>query len=150
MKAVLTERVSDEDEHEPHEAQLTVVPSHVGRPIVHTEPWAKVTIVMEESHVLFLDLVILCIRATHQKHVSRAELIRALVEFMEKSGIDFTQFRNADEITEGVVAYLKGIALRGRLPLLDSALFDSARAARARRVKPRRAIDVSPSIEEKI
>jgi hypothetical protein len=43
----------------------------------------------------------------------------------------------------------KDIGLRGRLPLLRSGLFDSARAARARRTKSRRAIDASPGIEEK-
>lgn len=133
-----------------HEAPRTVVhQATAGRPIVHTEPYSKISVVMAEHHVNFLDLVTLCIRAKHPgRAVSRAEIVRAFIEFMKQSGIDFAQFSNADEMTEYLVAYFRRIPQSTRLPLLESALFNPTRAAQERVRRARRAIDVSPIAEE--
>ncbi len=124
--------------------KLAVVrPPDVGRPIVHTEPWAKVTVVLDEHHVVYLDLVSLLMRVRHRRAVPRAELIRAFVEFMAQSGIDFTRFATTDEMVEYLTAYFRRIANPGRMPLLESGLFPSTTQA-ARRGRGGRQIDVSP------
>ena len=148
MKAAHAAQVPESRERE---TRLAVVPQAQGRLIVHTEPWAKITVVMEDSHVIYLDLIALFIRAKHGRAVSRAELIRAFIEFMQQSRIDYTEFKNGDEIKDGVLAYLRGIAAhrRGRMPLLESGLFDATRTAPTARGVARRNIDVAPMEEEK-
>jgi hypothetical protein len=123
-------------------AQFAVVRSaSAGRPIVHTEPWSKITMVMEDRHVAYLDLVTLVMRLRHHRAVARAEIIRALVEFMEKSGIDFTRFSTIEDMTEYLTAYFQRIPNRGRMPLLESGLF---RGSHVERERGGREIDVSP------
>src|SRR5947209_4288704 len=39
------------------------VKSNRGRPIVHTEPWAKITVVLLDRHVAYLDRLAIDIRA---------------------------------------------------------------------------------------
>jgi hypothetical protein len=142
MKAALDAQTAPDDDA--HETRLTVVRG-VGRPVVHAEPWSKITIVMQWQHVVYLDLVSLCIRAKHPGWaIHRTELVRALIEFMQQSGIDFSEFSSADEITEYLVEYFRGIPQSTRLPLLESGLFNSTRGRRGRR----RAIDVSPNRSE--
>jgi hypothetical protein len=113
------------------QTHLTVLQSvgSVGRPIVHTEASSKITLVMDEHHVVFLDLVSLCIRAKHGRAVPRAEIIRALVEFMQRSRIDFSRFGTIDEMIEYLRAYFQAIPNAGKLPLLESSLFSSTRGA---------------------
>ena len=36
-----------------------------GRPIVHTEPWAKITVVLLDRHVAYLDRLAIDIRLKH-------------------------------------------------------------------------------------
>lgn len=100
-----------------------------GRPVVHTEPWEKITVVMLERHVGYLDVMSVLIRMRHHKAVPRAEIIRAFVEFMERSRIDFVQFATADAMTEYLIAYFRRNPNRGHLPLLlESSLFHPKRA----------------------
>lgn len=106
---------------------------HRGRPVVHTEPWEKITVVMLERHVGYLDVMSVLIRMRHHEVVSRAEIIRAFVEFMERSGIDFTQFATADAMVEYLIAYFQRNPNRGGLPLLlESSLFHPERAGTER------------------
>ena len=48
--------------------------SNRGRPIVHTEPWAKITVVLLDRHVAYLDRLAIDIRLKHGKAISRAEI----------------------------------------------------------------------------
>lgn len=106
-----------------------VVLAHRGRPIMHTEPWEKITVVMLERHAGYLDVMSVLIRLRHHKAISRAEIIRALVEFMIRSKIDFKQFATTDEMVTFLVAHFRRIPNRGRLPLLlESSLFHPERA----------------------
>lgn len=70
-----------------------------GRPQVHTEPWAKITVVLLDRHVAYLDRLSIDIRLKHGKAISRAELIRALVEAAEQSKIDFSDASSMEEVT---------------------------------------------------
>ncbi|HEY0139312.1 MAG TPA: hypothetical protein VGF48_00375 [Thermoanaerobaculia bacterium] len=73
------------------------------RPPVHTERWGKVDVVVFERHIAYLDIMSILIRLRHRKAIPRAEIVRAFVEFMERSGIDFTEFRSGDEIAAHLV-----------------------------------------------
>jgi hypothetical protein len=117
----------------PQPSRFGVVRSpSVGRVIVHTEPWSKITMMMEDRHVAYLDLVTLFMRLRHHRPVARAEIIRALVEFMQKSEIDFTQFSTIEDMTESLTAYFQQIPNRGRMPLLESGLFRGSHFERER------------------
>ncbi|HEY2828839.1 MAG TPA: hypothetical protein VGJ88_01890 [Thermoanaerobaculia bacterium] len=60
----------------------------IGRPIVHTEPWAKVTVVLLDRHVAYLDDLAIHLRQKHRWAASRAELIRGLIEAAASSNVD--------------------------------------------------------------
>lgn len=79
---------------------------------------------MDHRHVAFLDLVGVTIRLRHYQAITRAEIIRALVEFMEKSGIDFSQFATVEAMAEYLTKYFAALRCRGRFPLLDLGTFD--------------------------
>ena len=71
-----------------------------GRPIVHTEPWAKITVVLLDRHVAFLDRLAIDIRLKHGKAISRAEIIRGLIEAAFQSGVDLSNADSLDAIIE--------------------------------------------------
>ena len=87
-------------------APKTQSPNHRGRPIVHTEPWAKITVVLLDRHVAYLDRIAIDIRLKHGKAISRAEIIRGLIEAAFQSGIDLSQA----ESTDALVGLLTGNA----------------------------------------
>jgi hypothetical protein len=74
--------------------------SNRGRPIVHTEPWAKITVVLLDRHVAYLDRLAIDIRLKHGKAISRAEIIRGLIEAAFQSGLDLSQADSIDTIVE--------------------------------------------------
>ena len=74
--------------------------SNRGRPIVHTEPWAKITVVLLDRHVAYLDRLAIDIRLKHGKAISRAEIIRGLIEAAFQSGVDLSQADSIDTLVE--------------------------------------------------
>ena len=78
--------------------------SNRGRPIVHTEPWAKITVVLLDRHVAYLDRLAIDIRLKHGKAISRAELIRGLIEAAFQSGVDLSQADSIDTLVDLLVA----------------------------------------------
>jgi hypothetical protein len=100
----------------------------VGRQVVHTEPWTKVMLVMLDRHVAYLDVVSVLIRLRHHRAMSRAEILRGLIEFMERSRIDFSRFATAAEMTEHLATHFRQVPGRGRVPLLlESSLLHPVR-----------------------
>jgi hypothetical protein len=85
---------------------------------VHTEPWAKTTLVLLDRHVAYLDIMCVLVRMSHGKAMARAELIRAFIEFMDRSGVDFTQFASEDDIAAFLTKRFREIPHRGQWPLL--------------------------------
>lgn len=61
-----------------------------GRPPVHVEEWTKATVVLFNRQIEFLDNLAASIRAQNGTPVSRAQLIRALVDAVAASGVDLT------------------------------------------------------------
>src|SRR5436309_8627351 len=90
--------------------RVTPVKSNRGRPIVHTEPWAKITVVLLDRHVAYLDRLAIDIRLKHGKAISRAEIIRGLIEAAFQSNVDLSQ---ADSIGT-LVELLTGSPMKNR------------------------------------
>ena len=84
--------------------RVSPVKSNRGRPIVHTEPWAKITVVLLDRHVAYLDRLAIDIRLKHGKAISRAELIRGLIEAAFQSGVDLSQADSIDTLVDLLAA----------------------------------------------
>lgn len=78
-----------------------------GRPVVHTEPWAKITVVLLDRHVAYLDRLAIDIRLKHGRAISRAEIIRGLIESAIQSGIDLSQAESIDTLVELLLSSMK-------------------------------------------
>jgi hypothetical protein len=96
----------------------------IGRPVVLDEPWGKITVMMLDRHAAYLDLVGICIRLEHHTFMSRAEIIRGLLTWIEKSGIDFSDFAAGREITESLTDLFRGLEL-GQFSNKVAGLLDS-------------------------
>ena len=74
----------------------------IGRPIVHTEPWAKVTVVLLDRHVAYLDALAIDLRMKYGWAASRAELIRGLIEAAAASNVDILAERGGPAFIQNV------------------------------------------------
>jgi hypothetical protein len=61
-----------------------------GRPRTHREAWTKVSVVMFERQVLELDHLTATIRGNTGANLTRAEIIRALLDALNESRLDVT------------------------------------------------------------
>ena len=57
------------------------------RPVTQPDSWAKITVVLLDRHVAYLDRIAVDIRLQHGFAISRAELIRSLIEASAQSGL---------------------------------------------------------------
>jgi hypothetical protein len=77
-----------------------------GRPPVHDEAWTKVTVVLFNRQILFLDRVAANIRAQSGASISRAQLIRALVDAVADAEIDLTASTSEADLKATLLARL--------------------------------------------
>ena len=77
-----------------------------GRPPVHDEAWTKVTVVLFNRQIVFLDRLASNIRAQNGAAISRAQLIRALVDSVAEGDIDLTGARSEQDLKAMMVARL--------------------------------------------
>jgi hypothetical protein len=82
-----------------------------GRPPLHDEEWTKVTVVLFNRQIAFLDHVAETIRAQNGVAISRAQLIRALVDAVGEANVDLTAARSEADLKSTILARLG----RGRL-----------------------------------
>jgi hypothetical protein len=61
-----------------------------GRPRIHREAWTKVSVVMFERQVLDLDRLTTAIRGKTGATLTRAEVIRSLLDALSESRLDVT------------------------------------------------------------
>ena len=61
-----------------------------GRPRTHREAWTKVSVVMFERQVVEIDQLTAAIRANTGANLTRAEIIRALLDALNESRLDVT------------------------------------------------------------
>ena len=71
-----------------------------GRPRTHREAWTKVSVVMFERQVLQLDRLTTAIRSKSGAHLTRAEVIRALLDALNESGLDVTAVLSGKQLQQ--------------------------------------------------
>jgi hypothetical protein len=77
-----------------------------GRPPVHDEAWTKVTVVLFNRQIVFLDRLAANIRAQSGAAISRAQLIRALVDAVAGADIDLTAATSEADMKTTLLARL--------------------------------------------
>ena len=74
----------------------------------HAEPYSKTTVVFFDRQTMFLDGLAWNIRKSTGQSIARAEILRALVDALEASGIDATGAGSEAELRELFTARLTG------------------------------------------
>lgn len=78
-----------------------------GRRPSHAEHWTKVTVVLMDRQVVFLDRLIADIRAANGTSISRAHVIRALIDSLAESDLDLTNSRSEKDLTKVLTERLR-------------------------------------------
>ena len=80
-----------------------------GRPPVHEEPWKKITTVLLDRQVVYLDRLSNDIRATTGAVVKRTEIIRALIDALTEADLDgLSSVRSEADLRALVVGRMGG------------------------------------------
>jgi len=79
-----------------------------GRPPVHNETWSKVSVVLFDRQIRQLNRLLTDGRSKARKGLNRAELIRALIDGLIDSGMDFTTSASEAELRARVARCLGG------------------------------------------
>jgi hypothetical protein len=82
-------------------AQSTATQTRCGRPS-HTEHWNKVTVVLMDREIVFIDRLLADIRGATGAALSRTHLIRALIDALAESDLDLTARRSEQELIEAL------------------------------------------------
>ena len=82
------------------------LPKKRGRRPSHTEHWTKVTVVLFDRQIVFLDRLGADIRATSGVAISRAHVIRALIDALTESDLDLTGTRSEADLKAILTARL--------------------------------------------
>ena len=77
-----------------------------GRPPTHTESWTKVTVVLFDRQIGYLDSIVQAIRARNGATISRAQLIRALVDAASEAEVDLSVGGSEAELRAALTARL--------------------------------------------
>lgn len=77
-----------------------------GRPPIHDEAWTKVTVVLFNRQIVFLDHLAASIRAQSGAAISRAQLLRALVDAVADADIDLTTATSEADLKAAILSRL--------------------------------------------
>ena len=77
-----------------------------GRPPVHDEAWTKVTVVLFNRQIVFLDRLAANIRARSGAAISRAQLIRALLDAVADADLNLTMSTSETDLKTTILAKL--------------------------------------------
>jgi hypothetical protein len=77
-----------------------------GRPPTLREAWTKVSVVMFERQVLDLDRLTTAIRGKTGANLTRAEVIRALLDALSESRLDVTSIASSAQLKRMLVQKL--------------------------------------------
>jgi hypothetical protein len=97
---------SADDIFVPHVSSDTERPKKRGRRPSHTEHWTKVTVVLFDRQIVFLDRLGADIRAASGVAISRAHVIRALIDALSESDLDLTSTRSEADLKAILTARL--------------------------------------------
>src|SRR5436189_6451812 len=89
-----------------HDGAATAKPKKRGRRPSHTEHWTKVTVVLFDRQIVFLDRLGADIRAASGVAISRAHVIRALIDALSESDLDLTGTRSESDLKAILTARL--------------------------------------------
>jgi hypothetical protein len=95
-----------DEEESPAGPEVTGERRRPGRPPVHSEAWTKVTVVLFDRQILFLDGLAATIRAKSGAGISRAQLIRALIDAVNDAKLDLTAATSEAEVKAALVELL--------------------------------------------
>jgi hypothetical protein len=84
-----------------------------GRPPIHDEAWTKVTVVLFNRQIVFLDRLAANIRAHSGAAISRAQLIRALLDAVTDADIDLTRSMSEADLKATLLSRLGRYRLGG-------------------------------------
>ena len=84
-----------------------------GRPPIHDEAWTKVTVVLFNRQIVFLDRLAANIRAQSGAAISRAQLIRAIVDALSDGDVDLTAATSERDLKATLLARLGRYRLNG-------------------------------------
>ena len=84
-----------------------------GRPPIHEEAWTKVTVVLFNRQIVFLDRLAANIRAQSGAAISRAQLIRALLDAVADSDVDLTAATSEADLKATLLARLGRYRIAG-------------------------------------
>ena len=79
-----------------------------GRPRTHREAWTKVSVVMFERQVLELDRLTHAIRSKTGATLTRAEIIRSLLDALDESHLDITTVASGAQLKSMLTQRLSG------------------------------------------
>jgi hypothetical protein len=102
-----TKRVGkDGDDSDAKGDAANAAPKRRGRRPSHTEHWTKVTVVLFDRQIVFLDRLGADIRASSGVAISRAHVIRALIDALSESDLDLTGTRSEADLKAILTARL--------------------------------------------
>jgi hypothetical protein len=88
------------------DSAASAAPKKRGRRPSHTEHWTKVTVVLFDRQIVFLDRLGADIRAASGVAISRAHVIRALIDALSESDLDLTGTRSESDLKAVLTARL--------------------------------------------
>jgi hypothetical protein len=97
---------SGEEIFAPRADSVDEQPKKRGRRPSHTEHWTKVTVVLFDRQIVFLDRLGADIRAASGVAISRAHVIRALIDALSDSDLDLTGTRSEADLKAILTARL--------------------------------------------
>lgn len=77
-----------------------------GRPAIHDEAWTKVTVVLFNRQIVFLDRLAANIRAQSGAAISRATLIRSLIDALSEADVDLKASMSEADLKATILARL--------------------------------------------
>src|SRR5262245_52816979 len=78
-----------------------------GRPLVHGEAWSKVSVVLMDRQIVRLDRLVSEIHCATGAMVTRAGVIRALVDGVVGSGLDVTSISSEFDLRDRIASRFK-------------------------------------------
>jgi len=79
-----------------------------GRPTLHQESWSKVSVVLFDRQVAKLDTVVKTMRGSSHA-LSRATIIRALIDGLLESRLDISHAHSESELSEAIADRLRSV-----------------------------------------
>src|SRR6185369_10520586 len=78
-----------------------------GRPLVHAEAWSKVSVVLMDRQIVRLDRLVSEIHRATGAILTRAGVIRALVDGVVGSGLDVTSVSSEFDLRDRIASRFK-------------------------------------------